>query len=111
MESIKRADHNTVYKGDEDRGGSVRDLSITRFEPGHVAGDWRFDDEDRMMIAGGATIRLHYYTEPIPPVAFELVAPECFVHDGVEMGWLGAEHGFVCPNCGADQNGTKQVGS
>lgn len=102
MDQITRADHNLTYKGDPEQ--NVRDLSCVRFEFGHIAGDFKATPEEVSQIAAGGTVRIHYWQEPIPPVALEVMPPECTVHEGVEMDWIEGI-GYVCPNCASVQNG------
>lgn len=73
MKPIRTAQTTFDYKGPTP---DIGDLPCYR-EDGAVWSVWEFTDEERRFIADGGNVKLGiFYTEPIPPVALEVVGDQ-----------------------------------
>lgn len=95
MFPVERDHHNFTYQG----YGDIGDLPGFRGE-GAFSSNWRpTPDEIEQLLAGG-TIELRIFTEPIPPVALNVVEPgsDDGISDGYEVVAIdGVEHKVPAP--------------
>lgn len=66
MKPIRTATMPITYLGP---ASDIGDLPCERMQPGQIRTVWEPSDIERELIAGGASIEVVLFTEPIPPIA------------------------------------------
>lgn len=71
--SVRTGWMDVVYHGPT---AEIGDLWCARERPGEIHSVWEPTEEERALLAAGGRIRVAVYSEPIPPLAVDVLSAE-----------------------------------